>query len=124
MDEFVTQYGLDDLRDLLRKGALLVHFPEKLQFVEYLSHDEITALENEAVEEQAERPWPLNENHDSATVFKSSNIGGMVLYVAIIISFSTWKADWPISLVLSGQMEILLVMDYIEYRHQLNTTLQ
>lgn len=78
----MAQYGLDDCRDVLRKGALLVHSPENLQVAEYLSHDEIETLENEATGGQC---FPTNKSHGDSTTVMSCYIGGMVLYVAVII---------------------------------------
>ena len=47
IDTFVTQYNLDHIRDLLRKGAVLADDPSDLERVEGLTLDEKDILRAE-----------------------------------------------------------------------------
>jgi hypothetical protein len=49
VDTLVTQYNLDHIRDLLRKGALLSDDPSDLERVDRLTPDEKSTLLNDAV---------------------------------------------------------------------------
>lgn len=46
-DELATKYNLDDIRDVLRKGALLACDPTNFERVEGLTEEELVVLSNE-----------------------------------------------------------------------------
>lgn len=48
VDTFITQYHLDHLRDVLRKGALLADDPADLERVDGLTLEERALLQDEA----------------------------------------------------------------------------
>lgn len=52
VDEFTAKYNLYDIRDFLRKGALLSQGPDRFWLVEGLNQDEIMALSVEALEKR------------------------------------------------------------------------
>lgn len=60
MDEFVAKYELDDIREQLRKGAIVAHSSESFWLVEGLNSDDMMALSSEVLEE---RRW-IYGRHD------------------------------------------------------------
>lgn len=78
MDEFIAKYNLDNIRDVLRKGATLAHSPDKFWLVEGLNVDDTVALGSEASEE---RRWfyGYQDICDTATI-KGYYLGAILLY--------------------------------------------
>jgi hypothetical protein len=48
----VTQFDLDDIRDVVRKGALLYFDPDNLERVDDLTRDELAALSSKTDEKE------------------------------------------------------------------------
>lgn len=55
----MTQFDLDDIRDVVRKGALLYFDPDDLERVDDLTRDELAALSGKADEKAAFEGWSL-----------------------------------------------------------------
>lgn len=55
----MTQFDLDDIRDMVRKGALLNFDPHDLERVDDLTRDELAALSGKTDEKEVFEGWSL-----------------------------------------------------------------
>ncbi|ODM16479.1 hypothetical protein SI65_07986 [Aspergillus cristatus] len=95
VDEFTAKYNLHDIRDTLRKGAILSQSPDRFWLVEGLNQADIMALSVEALEK---RRWFYGRQDifDTMTLL-SYYLGGVAIAQAEWVIGSSMIDDDPIS---------------------------
>jgi len=79
VDEFAAKYNMHDIRDLLRKGALVSYSADSFWLVEGLNHEEAAALSGEKIEA---RRWIYgNQDIPDTSTLLAYYLGAIALYV-------------------------------------------
>ncbi|KAE8376945.1 hypothetical protein BDV26DRAFT_264571 [Aspergillus bertholletiae] len=95
VDEFTTNYGLDDIRDLLRKGALILDNPKNLARVTDLKEQEMGALVNEKI--RSSRYFPLERSWMDLASYIATVAFGWKIYGIIATDFMNNVIPTPTS---------------------------